>query len=228
MLPEPEAMSVAVRAYTEPPAPVRPPRAGKEPTPLPPSDWALAFDTETCTHAAQQLRVGAYQLRWAGDASAPLPVPCRMKHPRIGLAGGDRTASIAPLAGDRRNVRLRCSAAADRFGCTLADGRRGLAPVQWRSASPPKEESMRRRAVFARALALGAARAATLSDANKTLIHRIVAGAFNAGDAEFIGEALGRCGAGFVPQAVDGLQVVLHRGRDRRGVRRVRHLCAVT
>jgi steroid delta-isomerase-like uncharacterized protein len=127
-----------------------------------------------------------------GDTPTPLPVP------------SERPNSLyRPLAGDRGDVRSRGSAGADRFACTLADGGRVTAPEQCRPASPTEGEPMRRRAVFARALALAAAgllpagsapvratRAASSSDANKALIHRIVAEAFNAGDLDFIDEVL--------------------------------------
>jgi len=55
---------IRVRAYLEAKAPKG---KGHDRKPLPPSDWALIFDTETRTDPGQHLRIGAYQLRYRGD-----------------------------------------------------------------------------------------------------------------------------------------------------------------
>ncbi len=67
MIPSPEPRPIAVRAYAEPTGGIQSPprRDGTEPPP--PSGWALVFDTETTADAAQQLRIGAYQVRQAGE-----------------------------------------------------------------------------------------------------------------------------------------------------------------
>jgi len=57
-----DELTVALRAYAECP----PARAGGRGFALGPSDGVLVFDTETTVDAAQQLRVGSYQLRWQG------------------------------------------------------------------------------------------------------------------------------------------------------------------
>jgi len=65
-VPPAEPRTIAVRAYADPPTPPAAfeRRAGRPSyKPLGPSAWTLIFDTETSTNAAQQLRVGAYQLR---------------------------------------------------------------------------------------------------------------------------------------------------------------------
>src|SRR5262249_38326795 len=74
--PQAEPMPIAVRAYAYR-ANEKPSKRDKEadaaagdvprdPEPLGPSEYALIFDCETFTDAAQQLRVGGYQLRSAG------------------------------------------------------------------------------------------------------------------------------------------------------------------
>ncbi len=67
-IPTPDRLPVAVRAYASPrSAEKRKKRTrGAGPKPLAPSQWVLIFDTETTTDAAQQLRIGAYQVRNAG------------------------------------------------------------------------------------------------------------------------------------------------------------------
>jgi len=62
--PEPEPRTIALRAYAAATTP-RPPLRRPGP-PLRPSGGVLVFDTETSIDAAQQLRVGAYQLRRNG------------------------------------------------------------------------------------------------------------------------------------------------------------------
>jgi hypothetical protein len=57
-----DQLSVALRAYAECP----PAHVGESRFTLGPSDGVLVFDTETTVDAAQQLRVGCYQLHWKG------------------------------------------------------------------------------------------------------------------------------------------------------------------
>ena len=57
-----DKLTIALRAYAECP----PAYAGGRGFALGPSDGVLVFDTETTVDAAQQLRVGCYQLRWRG------------------------------------------------------------------------------------------------------------------------------------------------------------------
>ena len=59
-----DKLDIALRAYAECP----PAKAGGHGS-LPPSPGVLVFDTETAVDAAQQLRLGAYQLRWDGQLS---------------------------------------------------------------------------------------------------------------------------------------------------------------
>lgn len=71
-LPPPEPVEMAVRAYAPPPStPTRKRRLTgqpitRKPAP-PPSAWSLTFDTEFTVDAAQQLRIGSYQIRNAGE-----------------------------------------------------------------------------------------------------------------------------------------------------------------
>ena len=57
-----DELTIALRAYAECP----PAKAGGHGG-LPPSPGVLVFDTETEVDAAQQLRLGAYQLRWDAE-----------------------------------------------------------------------------------------------------------------------------------------------------------------
>src|SRR5437870_2170542 len=58
----PELLEIAVRGYA---VPVRAPRTRTTPTvpTISPSEWSVVWDTETTADAAQQLRVGVFQLR---------------------------------------------------------------------------------------------------------------------------------------------------------------------
>jgi hypothetical protein len=72
VLSPPEPIEMAVRAFSPPPAlKQRKPKAGGASSVLregrPPSPWSLTFDTEFTVDAAQQLRVGSYQIRDAGE-----------------------------------------------------------------------------------------------------------------------------------------------------------------
>ncbi|HEY5237515.1 MAG TPA: hypothetical protein VIJ62_03975 [Rhizomicrobium sp.] len=65
-----DRLPIALRAYVPPPPAkpsAHPPRKTRSNRPTPPSDWTLAFDTETTVDAAQRLRVGAYQFRKADE-----------------------------------------------------------------------------------------------------------------------------------------------------------------
>lgn len=62
-VPEAEPRSIYLRAYVPPPQAAASSRRGQ---PRRPSDWVLVFDTETWPDAAQNLRIGTYQLRKAG------------------------------------------------------------------------------------------------------------------------------------------------------------------
>ena len=59
-MPEPEELAIALRAYADTTSPAA---AAQAAAPLGPSSLSLIFDTETGTDPAQQLRIGAYQLR---------------------------------------------------------------------------------------------------------------------------------------------------------------------
>jgi hypothetical protein len=60
-------MTIAVRAFVPLPpengAPIKLKKPKKSRPMAPPSNWTLIFDTETTVDAAQQLRVGGYQVR---------------------------------------------------------------------------------------------------------------------------------------------------------------------
>ncbi len=66
-IPDPESLAVAVRAYAEPPRKGQSNKGAPQQKVLGPSEWTLIFDTETTTDSAQQVRVGAYQVRRAGE-----------------------------------------------------------------------------------------------------------------------------------------------------------------
>ncbi|PLS86324.1 MAG: hypothetical protein CYG60_07830, partial [Actinobacteria bacterium] len=68
-IPDYEPLPVAVRAYAEPPRKRRSNKGTPKQNDLGPSEWALIFDTETTTDSAQQLRLGTYQVRRAGELS---------------------------------------------------------------------------------------------------------------------------------------------------------------
>lgn len=64
-IPKEEHLPIAVRAYVckaeqRPQTPLKKGKRKKRPSP---SEWALIFDTETTTDAAQKLRFGTYQVR---------------------------------------------------------------------------------------------------------------------------------------------------------------------
>jgi len=65
-IPDPQPLPAVVRAYAQPPQK----RSGTANTRKRPnqdsSEWALIYDTETATDAAQRLRFGAYQVRKSG------------------------------------------------------------------------------------------------------------------------------------------------------------------
>lgn len=61
-----ESLTIAVRSYGRALAAPRVPPVGKRAT-LGPSAWTLIFDTETTVDAAQQLRLGGYQVRELGE-----------------------------------------------------------------------------------------------------------------------------------------------------------------
>jgi len=66
-IPSPESLPVAVRAYAEPPQKRSRNADTRKRRNQGPSEWALIFDTETTTDAVQQLRIGTYQVRKAGE-----------------------------------------------------------------------------------------------------------------------------------------------------------------
>jgi len=68
-IPDLELLPVAVRAYAEPPRKRRSNKGTPKQNDLGPSEWTLIFDTETTTDSAQQLRLGTYQVRRAGELS---------------------------------------------------------------------------------------------------------------------------------------------------------------
>jgi hypothetical protein len=60
-----DSMAIAVRGFVPPPQNDATPKKRKQSRPLAsPSNWTLIFDTETTIDAAQQLRVGGYQVRY--------------------------------------------------------------------------------------------------------------------------------------------------------------------
>lgn len=69
LIPDPEPMVIALRAYAEPPHKWGGDRQanGARRKPAPPSEWVLVFDTETKVDASQALRFGSYQVQRGGE-----------------------------------------------------------------------------------------------------------------------------------------------------------------
>ena len=66
---ESDYLPIAVRAFALPPGEPIEDRSARQrrSKPVAPSEWTLVFDTETTIDPAQQLRIGAYQLRKGGE-----------------------------------------------------------------------------------------------------------------------------------------------------------------
>lgn len=86
-LPPAEPFEIAVRAYAPPPPTKRKATKSGEPRwrPPAPSAWTLTWDTEFSVDAAQQLRVGTYQIRDAGE-----PVEAGLFYDPLSLSDRDR------------------------------------------------------------------------------------------------------------------------------------------